>query len=111
MTVEEYKEVKRDRLTDRGRIVPYDSPLWPPYSEGCCQIINIPVSRIPTLKGNVSNRPGIQADVDGVEEWDECFGLVYRSPRRMEGNSTAGRREDSSSAVISSIHWTSVASV
>jgi len=63
------------------------------------------------LKENVSNTLELQADVYGVEEWDECFGLVYGGPRRMEGNSTASRREDASSAVISSIHWTSVASV
>jgi len=58
------------------------------------------------LKENASNTLGLQADVDGVEEWDECFGLVYGGPRRMEGNSTTGRREDASSGVISSIHWT-----
>jgi hypothetical protein len=104
----------RNRLTVRGksgRIVPYDSSLWPRYSVGCCQIINIPVSGIPTLKENLSNTQGLQADVDGVEEWDECFGLVYGGPGRTEGNSTADRREDASSAVNSSIHGTSVASV
>jgi hypothetical protein len=58
------------------------------------------------LKENVSNTLGLQADVDGVEEWDEYFGLVYGGPKRMEENSTAGRREDASSAVISSIQWT-----
>jgi hypothetical protein len=83
MTVGGYTDAKRKRLTDRGkcgRIVLYDSSLWPRYSEGCCRIINIPLSRIPTLRENVSNTLGLQADVDGVEEWDECFGLVYGGP-------------------------------
>jgi hypothetical protein len=35
---------------------------------------------------------GLQANVDGAKEWDESFGLVYGGPRRLEGNSTAGRR-------------------
>jgi hypothetical protein len=44
------------------------------------------------LEQNVSNMLGPQADVDGVKEWDESFGLVYGGPRRLEGNSTEGRR-------------------
>jgi len=95
MTVGEYTEVQRRRLIDRGecgRIVPYDSSLWPRYSEGCRQIINIPVSRIPALKENVSNTLWLQADVNGDEEWDECFGLVHGGPIWMEGNSTADLR-------------------